>query len=93
MIKEKERGNSFADLSAFEDLGLFASRDNSLENEMQIIKSRKLIKKVVEELKININYFIEESPLDQEKYPDFPIVLHVISKPETVNNISSRCFC
>ena len=92
LIKENEQGNSFADLSEFQDLGLFGSGDNSLENEMQIIKSRKLIKKVVEELKINMSYFIEDSPLNLEKYPDYPVVLHVISKPETVNNISSRFY-
>ena len=41
LIKKNEKGNSFTDLSDFEDLGLFGSGgDNSLENEMQILKSR-----------------------------------------------------
>ena len=39
LIKEKEKGNSINDLSGCEDLGLFGSSDNSLENEIQILTS------------------------------------------------------
>jgi capsular exopolysaccharide synthesis family protein len=87
LIKDKEKGSSFSDLSAFEDLGLFGSGDNSLENEIQIIKSRGLMMQVVKELKLNIRYFIEESPYDIEQYPNFPIILNYKSDSSTINNI------
>ncbi len=90
LIKEQQRGNSIANLTAFEDLGLFASGDNSLENEMQILKSRKLNSITVEELKLNIRYFIEDSPFDTEQFPNFPIILNFKSDSSTVKNISSK---
>ncbi len=91
LIKEQERGRSIADLSAFEDLGLFGSGDNSLENEMEIIKSRKLITETVIELKLNIRYFIEgDAPYGNEQFPDFPIILSFKSDSSTVKNISSK---
>lgn len=91
LIKEKEKGSSFTDLSDFEDLGLFSSGgDNSLENEMQILKSRSLITKVVNELKLNIRYFIEESPYNKEQFLKSPIALHIKSDSSTINNIGTN---
>ncbi|MCF6224520.1 MAG: polysaccharide biosynthesis tyrosine autokinase [Flavobacteriaceae bacterium] len=91
LIKSKEKGNSFADLSDFEDLGLFGSGgDNSLENEMQILKSRSLMTKVVNELKLNIRYFIEESPYNKEQFLKSPITLHIKSDSSTINSIGTN---
>lgn len=89
LIKEQEKGKSLLDLSEFEDLGLFGSGDNSLENEIQIIKSRKLMTKVVNELKLNTRYFIEGTPYYKEKYPDYPFVVHIKSDSGSIDNIST----
>ena len=90
LIKEKEEGSSFADLSSFESLGLFGSGDNSLENEVQILKSRRLMNKVVDELKLNILYFIEDSPYDKEQYPNFPIIVNFDSESNDIDNIATN---
>ena len=91
LIKNKEKGNSFADLSDFEDLGLFGSGgDNSLENEMQILKSRSLMTKVIEELKLNVKYFIENSPYNKEQFLNSPIALHIKSDSSTINSIETN---
>ena len=71
-------------------MGLFGSGDNSLENEIQIIKSRGLIRQVVKELKLNIRYFIEDSPYDIEQYPNFPIVLNFKSDSSSIDNIQTN---
>jgi len=90
LIKEKEEGSSFADLSSFESLGLFGNGDNSLENEIQILKSRGLMNKVVDELKLNIQYFLEDSPYDKELFPNFPIVVNLDSKSTNIDKISTN---
>ena len=89
LIKEQERGNSFSDLAAFEDLGLFRNSDNSLENEMQIMKSRKLIRSTVEELRLNIRYFIENEPYDVEYFPNYPLLLTFGHDSISIKNIST----
>lgn len=92
MIKDKEKGSSAIDLSAFDDLGMLLGSDkNSLENEIQIIKSRSLMTKVVKELKLNINYLIESDTYDREQYPNFPIILNVKSDSVSIENINSNC--
>ncbi len=89
LIKEQERGNSITNLQGFEDLGLFGMGDNNLQNEMQILTSRKLMTQVVQELKLNIRYFIEEKPYDRETYPNFPVLVHINSDSSTVDRIST----
>lgn len=89
LIKPKDRGNSFADLTEFEDLGLFGSGMNNLENEMEILNSRKLVREVVEELKLNVRYYIEDSPIDREVFPNFPVIFHFEKDTLTNQNISS----
>ncbi|MCF6296586.1 MAG: polysaccharide biosynthesis tyrosine autokinase [Flavobacteriaceae bacterium] len=91
LIKEQEKGSSFSDLSSFENLGLFGSNDESLENEIQIIKSRTLMTKVVNELKLNIRYYIKNSPYNLEQYPNFPIIVHFKSdSSKSINNIATN---
>jgi capsular exopolysaccharide synthesis family protein len=76
LIKDKEKGSSVNQLDAFEDLGLFGSTNNSLENEIHILTSRRLMKKVVNELRLNVKYFVESSPYNLEQYPNFPIIIN-----------------
>ncbi len=90
LVKEKEKGNSINDLSGFEDLGLFASGDNSLENEIQILNSRRLMTKVVKELKLNMTYYIEDSPYDKEHYPNFPVIFEIDDSGIDLDKISCR---
>jgi len=77
LIKEEERGKSIGNISNFDGLGLFGMGDGELKNEMEVIKSRKLMTNVVKELNLNIKYYIEDSPYDIEFYPNFPIVLNM----------------
>ena len=90
LIKEQEKGSSVSNLEAFEDLGLFGSNNNSLENEIHLLSSRRLMEKVVEELKLNINYFVEDSPYNKEQYPNFPIILNFKSDSSGIENIWTK---
>ncbi len=88
LIKEQENGNSLSpSLSSFENLGLFGvNGDESLENEIQILKSRTLIKEVVQDLELCTTIYLQNSPVDQELYPNLPF--KVIIRNDT-NNLSN----
>ncbi len=90
LIKDKDKGSSFTDLSSFENLGLFGSGNNGLENEIQILRSRRLMTRVIKELKLNIRYFIESSPYGLERYPNYPIILEYKSDSIPMDNISTN---
>ena len=56
IIKDnKKGGNTGNDLSAFEDLGIISSSQN-IDNEIEILRSKSLIKDVVSELGLYISY-------------------------------------
>jgi len=90
LIKDKEKSASYNDLSAFESLGLYGTGVNSIENEIQILQSRRLMTEVVEELQLNIQYFLEDSPYDKEQYPNFPINLKFKSDLGSVSEIGTN---
>lgn len=56
-----------AGLAGFKELGLEQTQDK-IENEIQILKSKTLIRKVVQKLNLNIQYFYEGRVLDIEEY-------------------------
>jgi capsular exopolysaccharide synthesis family protein len=90
LLKEKEKGSSISDLSSFEDLGIFGSGDNSLENEIQILKSRKLMRKVVEELNLNLQVFRESSPYDIELFESSPLVFEYSGDSDVIESLSGE---
>lgn len=59
LIKEEKKGGMDATMDIFEDLGLSSGSAN-LENEIQLFKSLTLLKKVVSELKLNIDVALKD---------------------------------
>lgn len=57
---------------AFRDIGIFGA-DNSLENEIEILKSRSLMSRVVQELNLHLDFLIEKSPIDMPLYTASPV--------------------
>jgi len=58
LINDEETGGLASELSAFQDLGLMGgSNTSSIENEIELLKSRTLIERVVKELGVNVTYY------------------------------------
>ena len=72
IVISQEDNLSDAGLSVFKDLGLDQTQDK-IENEIQILKSKTLIKNVITKLNLNVQYFYEGRVLDIEEYKN-PIV-------------------
>src|SRR5680860_723336 len=62
IIKDEKKGGAIPGLEAFEGLGLLGGMgSNSLENEMGILRSKRLITDVAKELQLNVRYFMAVS--------------------------------
>ena len=72
LIKDEKKGG-MGQMDALKDLELF-SGNKIVENEMEVLKSRSLIEKVVEELNLTVTYF-QESKIkrDEEMFGTSPI--------------------
>ncbi|MCK8520552.1 polysaccharide biosynthesis tyrosine autokinase [Aquimarina sp. D1M17] len=90
MISQEESiGES--ELAAFKDLGLTQSSQNSVENEIQIMRSRTLITNVVNNLKLNVRYFSEGRILEIENYPKSLIEINFLAD-DTIVHSKSKVF-
>jgi capsular exopolysaccharide synthesis family protein len=59
LIKDTKSGGGVSELGALADFGMLGSNFNTVENEIEIISSRKLMSRVVEELALDVQYFNE----------------------------------
>ena len=72
IIKDEKKGGNIGGMSALEDFGLISSSKN-IDNEIEIIRSKSLIKDVVTELNLNISYWRKDNIRSIETYPLSPI--------------------
>jgi tyrosine-protein kinase Etk/Wzc len=82
LIKDDKKGDISSELSAFEDLGILKNNKN-IDNEIEILKSRSLMTKVVKELKLNILYFSYGRPIEHERYSNTPIRINILNEDST----------
>jgi capsular exopolysaccharide synthesis family protein len=90
MIKDFEQGSSVMDLSEFENMGLFSSSGRELENELQILNSRKLMSQVVSDLQLYKQYFEDSGDVIKELYIKSPIDLSIPDDSNSISLINSK---
>ncbi|WP_440882016.1 GumC family protein [Tenacibaculum sp. C7A-26P2] len=73
LIKDDEKGGLSDGLAAFGDLGILNGGGGNIDNEIQIIKSRRLIGEVIKKLNLTTSYFLHESIIQKEIYKTAPI--------------------
>ncbi len=79
IINEENSKSSGSEMSAFANLGFISGLNtNSLEKEMAILKSRRLMKDVVKALNINVRYFIPGNIREVEIYNDHPFIIKIL---------------
>ena len=81
MIKDNQKSGISAELAAFEDLGIVGGgSSNNTDNEIIILKSRKIIGSVVDSLRLDIAYFKEGKVKKTEIYKNSPIRFTSLNK-------------
>ncbi len=83
---DKKGGNSGSDLSAFENFGIISSAKN-IDNEIEILRSKSLIKDVVSELGLYISYSGEGRFQQPDLYGSSPVLVHFL--PEDAERLKA----
>jgi capsular exopolysaccharide synthesis family protein len=81
-ISDEKKGNSAVDMTAFNDLGIFTSRNN-LDNEIEVLNSQTLMKGVIDSLRIGVSYFTEGRVKDMEIYKQTPVFVTMSNVEKT----------
>lgn len=70
LVKDEKKGGMLSELSAFSDLGMGGNLKSNLDNEIEILRSRTLIEKVVNKLNLNISLIVNGKIIDNELYKE-----------------------
>ena len=87
IIKDEESkgGGLGAEAAGFADLGLLGGMStNSIENEIGLLKSRRLMISTIQALKANVEYYDLEGVKEDELYLNTPFLVEVITLDETL---------
>ena len=84
IIKDEEsKGGGLGAGAEFADLGLLGGMStNSIENEIGLLKSRRLMMNTVQALKLNVSYYDLDGLKTDELYLNTPFLLEVVSLEE-----------
>lgn len=77
MVRDDRKGGLQSELSAFSDLAL-PSVKSSVDNEIEILRSRTIVQKVVKKLNFNVTYLTEGRIKTIELYKDSPVIFNFI---------------
>ena len=80
LVKDEKKGGMLSELSAFADMGIGGGMKSNVDNEIEILKSRKLVETTVKKLNLNIAFFIKGKVVDREIYQDVPIAIYFVDK-------------
>ncbi|MBO6606493.1 polysaccharide biosynthesis tyrosine autokinase [Psychroserpens sp.] len=89
---ENQQQQQLAELSALQDYGLFSSNYSNISDEIEIIKSRTLVQKVVEDLKLNIQYYVKGNIKDQEVYENPPVNLNFFESDSIISRVDTTLY-
>jgi capsular exopolysaccharide synthesis family protein len=84
LVKDESKGGLASELSAFEDLGLMGGSKASLDNEMELLKSKSLAERVAKHLELNVTFYREGRVMTSEMFKkEAPIKINFFS-PDSV---------
>lgn len=83
IIKDEKAKSPSSEMAAFADLGLLGGMGtNSIENEIGILRSKRMMSEVVKALNLNVSYFDENAIKSPELYLNTPYFVQVIKIDE-----------
>jgi len=83
IIKDEDSKGPSSEMSAFVDLGLLSGMGtNSIENEIGILKSRRMMTEVVKALQLNVQYIDETGIPAKEIYLNSPVLVQILKMDE-----------
>lgn len=80
LIKDDSGNNLASELSAFQDLELFSGTKSKIEDEIEVLRSRKLIEKTVKEGEFNVRYIAEGRIKSSDAYGGNPVKINFFNK-------------
>lgn len=94
LLKDDKKGGLISELSTFQDLGGLSGQKtgNNMDNTIEILKSRSLMRRVAEKLQLNVQYYLVESPYDKEVFFQPPIKVNFLAGNNSIETLDTTFF-
>ncbi|HEU4553563.1 MAG TPA: Wzz/FepE/Etk N-terminal domain-containing protein, partial [Chitinophaga sp.] len=87
LVQDDQKGGDMPGEEILSQLQLFNDK-NSVDNEVEILKSRTLVEKVVRDMALNTSYFVEGRIKKTEQFEHLPFVFNWIYQKDSLHNVS-----
>ncbi|MFT6127013.1 MAG: capsular exopolysaccharide synthesis family protein [Patiriisocius sp.] len=77
---------ALSEINTANDYGLFKKDFNSVSDEIEVLKSKNLINKVIERLNLNVQYFIKGKIKSIEIYENPPVEINFLTEDSIIKN-------
>ncbi len=91
-LNEDKSDKRLSEITALQDYGLFSNNNSNVIDEVQVIKSRSIITKVVEDLGLNINFHVVGRVKDKEVFMNPPLNLNFIASDSAVHKMDTTFY-
>ena len=81
--------NILSEANQVNDYGLFSRETNSVNDEIEVLKSRTLIKNVVEDLNLNVQYFLKGKIKSKEIFNNPPVTVNFFTHDSIIKNVDT----
>ncbi|MCM8570466.1 polysaccharide biosynthesis tyrosine autokinase [Gramella jeungdoensis] len=71
---------------------ILSLESDGIQNHIEKLKSKQLVESVVDELNLNVSYYIEGNVITVEAYKTSPILIEFITNDSIVNNLNANIF-
>ena len=86
LLKDDKRGGGVDELSTLQEWGVVSSKNN-IDNEIEILKSKNLLKSVVTDLKLYVSYSLNDRIPSVQLYKYSPVVADMDSVGQLVHPV------
>lgn len=85
-VQDDQKGGALSESNALESLGIYSGFSvNNIDNELEVLKSRRLISQVVSELELNLEYYSVGKVITTETYEDSKIRIRFLENKGAPN--------
>ncbi len=88
-IDNNRDNNIVSEIDQVNDYGLFSHESNSVKDEIKVLKSRNILRKVVNDLNLNIQYFNQGKITATEIYKNPPLSINFFSNDSILKNVDT----
>jgi len=91
-LKDENSKNKLSEISAVQDYGIFSNNFSNVLDEVEVIKSRSVLSKVVDELDLNISFHVSGRVIENEVYLEPPLNLNIIASDSAVHKMDTTFY-